>query len=240
VARAAQRLGPDAEAFALHVRGQELPMHEPRGKKSLAIAYATRPTGADHMEAPHDPLYEGVFAGPHPPAPLGLIEPVDMLDFGPKKVRTFTYAQKLWSAYNLIGMCCFVGVPIGKLDTETLVRYMNGVTGWDLSLWEILNAAERSSALFRLYNHHEGLATEADTLPQRIFEPLENGELKGERIAPEQFRRCLADYYEMMGWNRHTGLPTSSKLAELDIEWAGEYLGGGKSEIARSPESATL
>jgi aldehyde:ferredoxin oxidoreductase len=224
VARAAKRLGPAAEAFALHVRGQEIPMHEPRGKKSLALAYATSPTGADHMEAPHDPLYEGFFAGPHALAPLGLVEPVDMLDFTAKKVRAFTYAQKLWSAYNLVGMCCFVGVPIGKLDTETLVRYMNGVTGWDLSLWEVLKAAERSSALFRIYNHREGLATSADTLPARMFQPLENGALAGERIEPEQFQNRLTDYYEMMGWDRQNGLPTRSKLAELDIEWSAEFV----------------
>jgi aldehyde:ferredoxin oxidoreductase len=224
VARAAKRLGPAADAFALHVRGQEIPMHEPRGKKSLALAYATSPTGADHMEAPHDPLYEGFFAGPHPLAPLGLVEPVDMLDFTPKKVRAFTYAQKLWSAYNLVGMCCFVGVPIGKLDTETLVRYMNGVTGWDLSLWEVLKAAERSSALFRIYNHREGLATPADGLPARMFQPLENGALAGERIEPDQFHNRLADYYEMMGWDRQTGLPHRSKLAELDIEWSAEFV----------------
>jgi aldehyde:ferredoxin oxidoreductase len=226
VARAAEKLGPQAQAFALHVRGQEIPMHEPRGKKSLAIAYATSPTGADHMEAPHDPLYEGFFAGPHPLAPLGLVEPVDMLDFSPKKVRAFTYAQKLWSTYNLVGMCCFVGVPIGKLDTETLVRYINGVTGWDFSLWELLKAAERGSALFRLYNHREGLGTKADSLPPRIFEPLENGALKGERIDPNEFHCRLADYYEMMGWDRQTGLPTPSKLAELDIDWAAECLNG--------------
>ncbi len=239
VARAAKRLGPAAEEFALHVRGQELPMHEPRGKKSLAIAYATSPTGADHMEAPHDPLYEGFHAGPHALAPLGLVEPVDMLDFGPKKVRAFTYAQKLWSSYNLVGMCCFVGVPIGKLDTETLVRYMNGVTGWDLSLWEVLKAAERSSALFRLYNHREGLATESDGLPARMFQPLENGELKGERIDPDQFRRSLADYYEMMGWDRATGLPTRSKLAELDIDWAADFLNGHAASACGVVESAT-
>jgi len=51
----------------------------------------------------------------------------------------------------------------------------------DFSLWELLKAAERSSALFRLYNHREGLATSADSLPTRLFEPLEKGELKGER-----------------------------------------------------------
>jgi len=33
-------------------------------QKGLALAYATSPTGADHMEAPHDPAVQGFFAGP--------------------------------------------------------------------------------------------------------------------------------------------------------------------------------
>ncbi len=218
VLRAARRLG--AEELALHVRGQEVPMHEPRGKKSLAIAYSTSPTGADHMEAPHDPLYEGFFPGKHALAPLGLIEPVNMLDFGPKKVRAFTYAQKLWGLYNIVGMCCFVGVPIGKLELEPLVRYLNGMTGWDMSLWELCKAAERSSALYRLYNHRENLATAADTLPARFFEPLQAGALKGEKLDRQQFRQALRTYYKMMGWDADTGLPTPETCAELEIEWA--------------------
>jgi aldehyde:ferredoxin oxidoreductase len=224
VARAARKLGPEAEAFALHVRGQELPMHEPRGKKSLALAYATSPTGADHMEAPHDPLYEGFYAGRHPLGALGLIEPVEMLDFSSKKVRAFTYAQKLWSAYNIVGMCDFVGAPIGRLEPEPLVRYMNSITGWDMSLWEFFKASERSSALFRLYNHREGLATEHDALPERMFQPLENGALEGEAIDRERFQEALGEYYEMMGWDRQSGLPTPAKLAELELEWAAEAL----------------
>src|SRR5437764_13611510 len=76
VRRAAARLGRGAERFALHVKGQELPMHDPRGKKGLSLAYALSPTGADHMEAPHDPLYAGFHPQGHP---LGLIEPLDPL-----------------------------------------------------------------------------------------------------------------------------------------------------------------
>ncbi len=225
VRRAAERLGPEAEALALHVRGQEVPMHEPRGKKSLALAYSTSPTGADHMEAPHDPLYEGFFPGKHPLAPLGLIEPVNMLDFGPKKVRAFTYCQKLWGLYNIVGMCCFVGVPIGKLEMEPLARYLNAMTGWDVSLWELFKAAERSSALFRLYNHRENLATVADTLPDRFFTPLEAGALKGEKLDRDQFQQALRRYYRMMGWDAETGLPTPETCAELEVEWALEAAG---------------
>ncbi len=34
-------------------------MHDPRGKTGVALSYALSPTGADHMETPHD----GSFAG---------------------------------------------------------------------------------------------------------------------------------------------------------------------------------
>jgi aldehyde:ferredoxin oxidoreductase len=205
-------------------------MHEPRGKKSLALAYATSPTGADHMEAPHDTVYEGFFPGRHALAPLGLIEPVNMLDTGPKKVRAFTYCQKLWGLYNIIGMCCFVGVPVGKLELEPMTQYLAGVTGWDISLWELLKAAERSAALFRIYNHRENLAAAADVLPDRFFTPLEAGALKGEKLDRDDFRRMLRSYYQMMGWDANTGLPTAETCSELDIGWALGTPSMGKSQ----------
>jgi hypothetical protein len=58
-ARAAKQIGGGAEQFALTVKKQEIPMHEPRGKQGLSLAYATAPAGADHMRAPHDPAYAG-------------------------------------------------------------------------------------------------------------------------------------------------------------------------------------
>jgi aldehyde:ferredoxin oxidoreductase len=41
VKRAAVTIGKEAEAFALHVKGQEIPMHEARGKQGLSFADAT-------------------------------------------------------------------------------------------------------------------------------------------------------------------------------------------------------
>lgn len=43
VKRAAAKIGRGSERFAVHVKGQEFPMHEPRGKRSLALAYALSP-----------------------------------------------------------------------------------------------------------------------------------------------------------------------------------------------------
>lgn len=218
VKRAAERIGRGAGRFALHVKGQELPMHDPRGKKGLSLAYAISPTGADHMEAPHDPLYEGFHHTGHPMAPLGLIEPVKVLDMGPRKVRAFFYTQQVWSLYNAVGMCDFVGAPLGTLALDQLVEYVNAVTGWDTSLYELLKVGERANTMMRQFNVREGFTTADDTIPDRLFQGLENGALKGERIEPADFRRALDTYYRMAGWDPETGAPLPSKLAELELE----------------------
>jgi aldehyde:ferredoxin oxidoreductase len=218
VKRAAERLGRGAERFAMHVKGQELPMHDPRGKKSLALAYALSPTGADHMEAPHDPLYEGFHPDGHPLGGLGLIEPVKMLDFGPRKVRAYYYTQQVWSFYNSVGMCDFVGTPLNALALEQFASYVNSVTGWNMSLYELMKVGERSNTLARLFNCREGFTPADDVLPARMHEGIGNGALKGERVDPEQFLAARRLYYEMAGWDGDTGQPTAARLAELEVD----------------------
>ncbi|MCC7262478.1 MAG: aldehyde ferredoxin oxidoreductase family protein [Candidatus Latescibacteria bacterium] len=220
VMRAAAKIGKGADRFAMHTKGQELPMHEPRGKRGLALAYATSSIGADHMKAPHDPFFESLDAEGHSSlASLGLLEPVDRLDLGPAKVRAYHYSQKVWSLYDSVGMCKFVGVPIGALAVNKLVEYVQAVTGWNASLWELLKVAERSEAMARLFNCREGFTPADDILPERMFEGLENGALQGKAIDHEELRQALRMYYEMQGWDQQTGRPTPTKLAELGLSW---------------------
>jgi len=224
VMRAAQKIGNGAEKFALHVRGQELPMHEARGKRSLVLAYSLSPTGPDHMEAPHDVVYASLNPeGQHALSLFGLLEPVDSMDMGPKKVRAFYYAKQLFDLYNCIGMCDFVGVPIGPLAVRELVKHVNTVTGWDTSLWELLKAGERSNVMMRLLNFREGFTKDDDTLPERLFQELQNGALKGEKIDKDEFKKMKETYYEMAGWDK-SGYPTKAKLAELGLEWVESVL----------------
>jgi aldehyde:ferredoxin oxidoreductase len=88
-----------------------------------------------------------------------------------------------------------------------------------VSLWELLKAAERANHLKRAYNVREGFGPADDTLPPRLFEPLENGALQGVAIDREEFRRMLEQYYEMAGWDASTGFPAPARLAELDLQW---------------------
>ena len=54
VARAARKIGTASEELAPHIKGQELPMHEPRWKQGMGIGFMISPTGADHCHNIHD------------------------------------------------------------------------------------------------------------------------------------------------------------------------------------------
>jgi len=205
----------------MHVKGLELPMHEPRGKQGVSLAYATSPVGADHMRAPHDPIYEGFHpSGAHPLEPLGLCEPLPRLELSPRKVRAFYYAQDWWSLCSSLGLC-HLGVAPNNVEAIThLVNLTRAMTGWDTSLWELLKVAERGKCLSRAFNCREGFTAKDDYLPQRLHEAFTSGPLKGVRVDPDTFARALRLYQQMEGWDPETGWPTFVKLAELGIEWA--------------------
>ena len=205
-------------------------MHDPRGKTGQGLSFAVSPTGADHVEAPHDP----VFANRGPildrVALLGLLEPVPALDFGPSKVRNYTYLQLIWSLYNSLGVCNFVAGPIWALPLNSLVELVKAVTGWETSLWELLKVGERTITMARVFNVREGFGRKDDTLPDRLFEPLENGPLQGKAIDRKEFQEALTMYYEAMGWDPKEGVPMRGKLAELNLFWLEEQVKGKREE----------
>jgi len=221
VKRAAQRIGRGAERYALHVKGQEIPLHEPRGKQGLSLAYATSPGGADHMRAPHDPAYEGLHpSGGHALEPLGLCDPMPRLELSPRKVRAYYYAQHWWNLGHSLGICNLAAAPIDILGVTPVVNLARALTGWDTSLWELFKVVERGAALARVFNCREGFTPKDDLLPARLHEAFTDGPLKGVRIDPETFARALHLYHQMEGWDPDTGWPTFAKLSELGIEWA--------------------
>jgi rubredoxin len=43
-------------------------------------------------------------------------------------------------------------------------------------------------------------------------------------VDPAKLEKARSTYYEMMGWNEN-GVPTKTKLEELDIAWVAQMLG---------------
>lgn len=222
VRAAARKIGGGAEALALHTKGQELPMHEARGKRAVALAYAFSPSGADH----NDSHFDNHFEETHSPGieafeSLGLGKPIPALNMGPAKVRLFHISRQVMSLLNSIGLCQFVAGPVGPFKLQHIVDYTSAVTGWDTSSYELLKVGERAINMARVFDTREGFSPLDDTLPARMFQPLGSGELAGVAIEREEFESAKRLYYEMAGWDANTGVPTAGKLAELELTWAG-------------------
>jgi aldehyde:ferredoxin oxidoreductase len=214
--RAAEKIGNGAEKFAVHVKGQEVPMHDPRLKRAEALGYAVSPTGADHVHNIHD-----TFLYPQLPKKynsLGVLEPVPVEDFGPKKVRLYKYVGEWRTLNNFLVMCLFT--PWNVIQKTEIVR---SVTGWNTTAFELMKVVERGNTLARIFNLREGFTEKDDWLPPRFFQPKTSGALNNTAVNPEDLQKAKLLYYDMMGWTEE-GVPKKSKLDELDIGWAANKL----------------
>jgi len=59
VRRMSERIGGGSEEFAAHIKGQEVPMHDPRARSPvLGLGYVLSPTGADHVHVTTHSLFK--------------------------------------------------------------------------------------------------------------------------------------------------------------------------------------
>jgi aldehyde:ferredoxin oxidoreductase len=216
--RAARQIGRRAERFAMQAKGQEMAMHEPRGKGSLALAYALSSTGANHTEGPHDYLFQPGALGVGDLHEIGILTPTSAIELNPDKVRQFTYMQYTWNLFNTLGLCIFTAGPGKLMKMHQVADAVEAATGWDTRLWEIMKLGERTVTLKRCVSVRQGASRKDDRLPDRFFEPLEGGLLKGRTLDRSEFETSLDLYYDMHGWDRN-GIPTPGKLVELGIGW---------------------
>jgi len=195
--KAAEEIGNGAIKYAMHVKGQELPMHEPRLKMGLGVGYTISPTGADHCHNMHDTGYEVKIGGDL--KELGIIDPMPAQQLGAAKVRMLVY-RSLWiHTLNCLGFC----------------------TGWEANVWQLMKVGERCIAMERIFNMREGKSKADDYLPERFLTPFEAGPLKGVAIKANELTDAVDSYYGMVGWDKD-GSPTTAKLQELGIEWVDE------------------
>jgi aldehyde:ferredoxin oxidoreductase len=223
VARMAEQIGQGAEAFARHVKGQELPMHEPRIKHALGVGYALSPTGADHMHNLHDTLAEGEgrfldrLREFNPD-----LKPVKATVLNEDKLRLYFYQVNNRHFLDSAVMCMFL--PYTPAQMADLV---NAVTGWDVDLDETQAIGQRAITLSRVFNLREGFTAADDDLPRRFFSPFDKGEdRKAVPLDEADFEWAKRYYYQMMEWDEQTGSPTREALERLDVGWAAEHLPG--------------
>ncbi len=226
--RAAKMIGRGTEAFLITCKGQEAPAHMPQVKRSLMIVYATNPFGADHQSHEHDPVIEGDFEYyTDRMVVLGFTEEVETRSLSDEKIRFTIASQRMYSTMDSLNLCQFVYGPAWQLyGPNDMVEAVRTVTGWDdVSFDELQKVGERRINMMRAFNAREGIDRKLDVLPEKLFKPLKGGVSDGWKIDREEFDAALDTYYGMCGWDVKTGIPTLSKLHELDLDWVADQLG---------------
>jgi len=210
VKRLSERIG--GKEFAMHVKGLEMPMHEPRGKKALGISYATSPRGASHLEGLHDTMIEKRTS-----PELGITEPMNRLDIEGKAFAAKQFEDARAFTNSLI-LCVFTVTLTGRHYNLNLVRdILNAATGSDIDAEEMLRIGERIYNLGRVFAVEQGLSRIDDDLPPRFKnEALQYGD-RMEKISEEDLSKMIKEYYELRGWDEN-GRPTKERLEELGIE----------------------
>jgi aldehyde:ferredoxin oxidoreductase len=203
---AAEKIGKNASEFSLHVKGQELPAHDPRSYNAGAVSYATSNRGACHL-AGFTHAFERLLSMPE----IGLEKPLPRMEVQGKG-ELAAKTQNVMGLFDSLKVCKFT--LFGGLKLATILAWYNMVTGHGIELDEFLKIGERIFNLKRLYNVRCGISRKDDTLPARFLTLKREGEGLTPNLPP--LGEMLGDYYKFRGWSEE-GIPTPEKLQDLGL-----------------------
>jgi aldehyde:ferredoxin oxidoreductase len=210
-ARAARRLGGQAERLAMTVKNIEMVSFDPRGSPGQALGYAINATGPRYDAVEHDIDFDPLWGDKRfvdSAAALGVSsEGFSMDELPPAKVTFVARLLELWAGCDAGGICLFAAPPTRNLAVEEVAQAIASVTGSDLVPHDILALGRERLAAQRRYNLREGLTAADDRLPLRFFEEeIDAGRFRGARLKHREFARALTQLYGELGWNR-AGVP---------------------------------
>ena len=204
--RAAERIGKGAEEYAIHIQGEELAAHDPKQSFHYAAAYKLDDTPGRH------------FVGSE--LSMGPAHPKNLLpEFDHKSFSGRDQARKVGNNFHQVvtcaGMCLFVYWAYPTVDG--IVEFLRAVTGWDVTLDELLETGERITNMRHAFNIREGINPLKFKIPDRVAgkPPMKEGPLAGITIDEDTIYN---EYLKSMDWDTKTTKPSKNKLLELGLE----------------------
>jgi aldehyde:ferredoxin oxidoreductase len=202
VKRASEKIGKGSEAYAIHVGGQEYPAHDSRGGLNFGIGYGANPTPGRHTMGGEGPLPEGSLPE---------------YDRNSLKGRGVPHkiGVSLTSAYNAAGICMIV-IGDAYVHINDLVEAFRVITGWDITLEELIKTGSRIETMRQAFNAREGIQTPWKQHPRMLgIPPKTVGPRAGAQLDEKELHK---EYYEAMGWDVNTGKPSKQALLDLGLD----------------------
>jgi aldehyde:ferredoxin oxidoreductase len=205
---AARQIRPEAVDIVAHVKGLDIPAHDPRSCFSLAPTYATGTRGACHFRGPCEDIEMGGFDLPA----AGIRKEMTKFFERENKALVAAKCQDLGVLCNSLVLCLFM-VDGAGWPLSGVAEMFNAITGWDYTTDELLRVGERGFTVQRLLNIRDGYNAETDVLPKKMLRAAGKG-MRAGQVPP--VAELLQDYYQLRDWDGN-GAPTAGALARLDL-----------------------
>lgn len=199
----AQTLGVDP-GLAAHVKGLEIPMHDPRAFAGQALCYATGVRGACHQRGDFYSVDLGLVTS----EPLGITAGNRFQIEG--RANVAAKLQNIRELDNAFLRCTFASLPI-----DVTAMLLSLITGEIWTVEELDLVGERSIAVKRAINCTLGITRQDDSLPAIVTTPYTDGGAAG--FSPD-LGAALKEYYTERRWDWDTGRPMADRLEELGIK----------------------
>ena len=205
---ASRVIGHGSEEYAVHVKGLEFPMHDPRFSWGHAISYSTSNRGACHLSSLSHPFEISVIL-----PEMGYTEPFPGRDREGKAQSTI-HLQHLMNALDSLCICKFTILNNG-LTISHFREWYSLITGNDMSNEGFMMLGERAFTLKRMINNLRGITRKDDILPPRMRTLKKQGEGFDFDVPP--LSPMLSEYYDLRGWTEE-GRPKAETIRRLGLD----------------------
>jgi len=202
VKRAAEKIGRGSEKYAMHIQGQEYPAHDPKFSYQFACGYRMDATPGRHTRSGGN-------------GPGGLPKP----NIDPDSWSGRGEAQKIDICFKhcaeSTGCCAFVSDSYPA--AAVLAEFLTAVTGWNITIQDVLSVGERIANVRQAFNIREGINPLKFQNPNRMIgqPPIQYGPHAGQTIDEATIDR---EFCEAMQWDVQTTEPSKKRLVELGME----------------------
>lgn len=172
VKRMSEKIGKGSEKFAVHSKGMEAPMHDPRAYHGLALAYATCTRGACHISHYDLVIEMGVHSYPE----MGISGDYEPLTRN-RKAEMVAHSENLGTIVNSLVMCMFAAWPLSYKNH--ILPALNAITGLEFTIETLTKAGERGWLMQRAFNNMCGFTAKDDVLTERALLPHPEGKPTG-------------------------------------------------------------
>jgi aldehyde:ferredoxin oxidoreductase len=227
---AAEEIGRGAEAYAMQVKGVEMPRQEPRSIKGMALTHAVANRGADHLYSLATIDTNGLLDIAYKYFPEEIVLQLMETRDETYKPELVIHSEHFCAIVDSLGVCKFSTVQNHTILPEHLAEGLQAI-GIEITEEELFALGERIVNIERQFNVRNGLGRADDMLPKRFLEEPLDLYLYEQDEDADTLRKAknpiatgllvdlefmLDKYYSLRGWDAN-GAPTPETLERLGL-----------------------